>query len=161
MLVASHPQHHRHIRSIVEHVSGSIKSTGGFLNFRLPDNEVREGEIGQGVKRRAGNVRAADESRAGSYVRTRCASSITTEIILVPHPNPFRDSLRSSQLWTIITRAISSGPPIFSTCPLCVQTPRQCRRCTKGSFPATRIAPPTPLPCCGESFRSRINSLPK
>jgi len=38
-----------------------------------------------------------DEIRAGSYFRTRRASSLTKATILVPRPNPFRDSLRSSQ----------------------------------------------------------------
>ena len=31
------------------------------------------------------------------YFRTRCISSVTTTTILIPHPNPFRDSLRPSQ----------------------------------------------------------------
>ena len=51
-----------------------------------------EGEIGRGAKRRVDNVSAGNERRAGSYFRTRCVSSVTTAIILAPHPNPFRDS---------------------------------------------------------------------
>ena len=38
-----------------------------------------------------------NKSHAQSYFRTRRASSLITAIIPIPHPNPFRDSLRSSQ----------------------------------------------------------------
>ena len=58
---------------------------------------AEEGEIGRGTKRRAANVSVGNGSRAGSYFCKRYASSIITAIILVTRPNPFRDSLRSSQ----------------------------------------------------------------
>ena len=38
-----------------------------------------------------------NESHGGSYFRTRRATSVITAIIRVPNPNPFRNSLRSSQ----------------------------------------------------------------
>ena len=39
----------------------------------------------------------SDGNHTRSYFRTRHASSVTTSIIIIPRPNPFRDSLRSSQ----------------------------------------------------------------
>ena len=39
--------------------------------------------------------------------RIRCPSSPTTAIILIPYPNPFRDSFRSSQ------RGFCLGPSLF------------------------------------------------
>jgi len=43
----------------------------------------------QGEKRRARNANDQDEKRTRSYIRSRCASCVTTATILVPHPNPF------------------------------------------------------------------------
>jgi len=57
------------------------------------------GEAERGAKRRASRDISSDENRACSYFRTRRSSSIITAIILVSHSNPFRDSLRSSQVW--------------------------------------------------------------
>jgi len=48
----------------------------------------------------AGEVRfcVGNESRARSYFHTRRASSVSTAVNLTHYPNPFRDSLRSSQV---------------------------------------------------------------
>ena len=63
---------------------------------RLED-EVRWSEE-RGAKRRASNAIASDKNQTCSYFCTRRAFSIITAISLVPYPNSFRDSLRSSQL---------------------------------------------------------------
>jgi len=58
--------------------------------------EIRpKGEVGRGAKRRANNEIASGENPTHTYFRTRLASTVTTAAILIPHPNPFRDSLRS------------------------------------------------------------------
>ena len=61
------------------------------------------------AKRRASSAISSGETRARSYFRTRRASSITTAIILIPHPNPFRDSLRSLQADTGLALAMVSA----------------------------------------------------
>jgi len=58
---------------------------------------VDEGEIGRGAKRRDDNVSVRNEICTVSYFYTRRASSVIVAVILVSKPNPFRDSLRSSQ----------------------------------------------------------------
>jgi len=60
------------------------------------------GEIALGAKRRADNDIASGENRTRSYFRRRRAVPITTAIILTHRPNPFRDSLRSSQTKTLV-----------------------------------------------------------
>ena len=45
----------------------------------------------------ADSVNVRNETHTRSYFRRRRAPSPTTTIILIPHPNPFCDSLRSSQ----------------------------------------------------------------
>ena len=86
------------------------------------DAEAKEGEIGRGAKRRAANVSTGNESHASSYFRTRRASPVIRAIILVPHPNPYCDLLRSSQRVqpTITASSRSSNgtrPPLPSTEP--------------------------------------------
>jgi len=56
-----------------------------------------EGEAERGAKRRADNVSVGNENYTGSYLRKRRTPNPTTAIILIPYPNPFHDSLRSSQ----------------------------------------------------------------
>jgi len=75
---------------------------------------AREGEAERGAKRRAKYAISSDKHYTRSYFFTRRASSLTTAIILVPHPNPFHDSLRSSQalyylFWGIITWDFSNS----------------------------------------------------
>jgi len=70
------------------------------LDSIIKDNRkviTETGETGRGAKRRPSNAISSDENRASSYFRTRHAPSVTNAIILTHHPNPFRDSLRSSQ----------------------------------------------------------------
>jgi len=55
------------------------------------------GETKRGAKRRASNAISSNKYRVPSYIHTRCASFVNTAIILIPYPNPFRDSLHSSQ----------------------------------------------------------------
>jgi len=50
-----------------------------------------------GAKRRADNVSVGNENYTRSYLCTRRTPPLNTAIILIPYPNPFRDSLRSSQ----------------------------------------------------------------
>jgi len=64
------------------------------------EGEIKEdavGEIERGAKRRADNVSVRNEKCMRLYLRRRCIQFQNTAIILVPHPNPFRDSLRSSK----------------------------------------------------------------
>ena len=46
---------------------------------------------------RADNAISRDETYTHSYFRTTPPPSLITAIIFIPRPNPFRDSLRSSQ----------------------------------------------------------------
>jgi phosphoribosylaminoimidazole-succinocarboxamide synthase len=55
------------------------------------------GEIRRGAKRLADNVSVENKSHAHLHFYTRRASSLIVAIVLIPHPNLFRDSLRSSQ----------------------------------------------------------------
>jgi hypothetical protein len=55
------------------------------------------GEIERGANRRVMNGCISSENLTRSYFRTKHTPSPTTAIILSRHPNPFRDSLRSSQ----------------------------------------------------------------
>ena len=55
------------------------------------------GEIGLRAKRQANNAISSNKNRASSYFRTPPPPSVNTAIIFIPHPNPFCDSLRSSQ----------------------------------------------------------------
>jgi len=55
------------------------------------------GEAKREAKRRAGNAISSHVHCAISYFRTRHFSSVTNAITLTLNPNPFRDSLRSSQ----------------------------------------------------------------
>jgi len=55
------------------------------------------GEAKRGAKRRASNAISSHENRVSLYFRTRHASSVIKAITLTHNPNPFRDSLRSSQ----------------------------------------------------------------
>jgi len=64
--------------------------------FQVFGGNVKLGEIGCCWL----NTIAGSEIRTHSYLRTRRASLVTIAIILTPHPNPFRDSLRSSQACT-------------------------------------------------------------
>jgi len=59
---------------------------------------IGPGETGRGAKRRADNVSVRNENHTRFYLRTRHTPSPTTAIILSHHPNPFCDTLRSSQL---------------------------------------------------------------
>ena len=54
------------------------------------------GRLGAELQR-ADNVGIGNENRIRSYLHTRCADDVTTAIILIHHPDPFGDSLRSSQ----------------------------------------------------------------
>jgi len=65
---------------------------------RTAKKAAKKGEAERGTKRRAHTVSVMNEILSRSYFRTRHTSSVTTAIIIIPYPNPFRDSLRSSQL---------------------------------------------------------------
>jgi len=77
----------------------------GHLKEKLKVAEGKGRELGHavrgkaepGAKRRVDNVRAGNVSRSCSYFSIRYASSLTNATILTTHPNPFHDSLRSSQ----------------------------------------------------------------
>jgi len=56
------------------------------------------GEIRRGANRRANDAITSGKNPTRSYFSTRYNFTITTAVILTHHPNPFRDSLRSSQL---------------------------------------------------------------
>ena len=56
----------------------------------------RKGEIGRAV-----NANDCDENHTRSYFRSRRACSDTIAFILIPFPNPFRDSFCSSQILVI------------------------------------------------------------
>jgi len=58
---------------------------------------VDEGEIGRGAKQQAMNGSIGSKNLTRSHFSTRLALSPTDAIIIIHHPNPFRDSLRSSQ----------------------------------------------------------------
>jgi len=89
----------------------------------------KSGEVERGAKRRANSAVSSDENRACSYLRTRRASSVSTSIILIPHPNPFRDLLRSSQS-TLPTTPLPGriSPPGYSrpSRPTQTSTPSPC-----------------------------------
>ena len=51
-------------------------------------------------------TKSSDENHTCSYFRAIRASPVNTAIILIPHPNPFRDSLRSSQGFVEETMAV-------------------------------------------------------
>ena len=70
--------------------------------FQDAATAYKKGENERGAKRRADNVCVGNGNHMRSYLRTRRAPSPATAMILIPHPNPFRDSLRSSQptTWT-------------------------------------------------------------
>jgi hypothetical protein len=67
---------------------------------RLQQQQMQQqssGEIGRGAKRRADNVSVRNENHMRLYLQTRRTPSSTTAVNLTHHPNPFRDSLRSSK----------------------------------------------------------------
>ena len=76
------------------------------------------GEAERGAKRQANNAIENGDNPARTYFHARCASSITTAIIPTHHPNPFRNSLRSSQL-------PSSGPPWITQALWVINQPRR------------------------------------
>ena len=71
--------------------------------------EDEEVSIGRGAKRRAGNVSVRNENHTRLYLHTKRTPSLTTAIILTHHPNPFRDSLRSSQTQERVMEAALEG----------------------------------------------------
>ena len=82
------------------------------------DASETEGEIGRGAKRRADNFSVRNKNHSRLYFHTRRTPSPTTAIILIPYPNPFRDSLHSSQI----------PSPTFPRSTVRVQLPSSCSR---------------------------------
>jgi len=75
----------------------------------IPLKKSREDKVSEDEerKRRAGNaIAGCRKNHTRSYLRTRCTPSPTDSVILFPKPNPFRDSLRSSQFWPV---SVNSG----------------------------------------------------
>ena len=68
--------------------------------------QPKEGEIGRGAKRRADNDIPSGENCTRSHFSTRCASPVTTAIILTHDIKPFCDSLRSSQVQTRVVASV-------------------------------------------------------
>ena len=66
----------------------------GRLEGRVMEGATIIGENERGAKRRDSKAISSHQDRVRSYFRTRRASSVIIAAILIPKPNPFRDSLR-------------------------------------------------------------------
>ena len=100
-----------------------------------------QGEGERVAKRQADNAIISGKNCTRLYFHTRHPPSVTTAIIPIPHPNPFRDLLRSSQ----------TLPSSYLTKPTGYSTLVSSRRLARSSRPAPSTgrhcsSPPPSLP---------------